>query len=158
MLHIILFVETSGHSAHLLDYAENQLLQRVTETSRMFRKEIVFLSVFVNGINCFCIHFIPPHKYLRYAHTVSAVSHCAPSNLSVPAFLSCFPSVPVHGMNHRYDTSAKFRVRMIRPDISRFHSVISILAIGHCISWQVLHPFHLAHAASRILYKIILWL
>ena len=48
----------------------------------------MFLPVFVNGINCFCIHLIPPHKYLRYVHTVSAVSHCAPSNLSVPAFLS----------------------------------------------------------------------
>lgn len=62
--------------------------KRVTEPSCMFRKKIVFLPVFMNGINCFCIHLIPPHKYLRYVHTVSAVSHCAPSNLSVPAFLS----------------------------------------------------------------------
>lgn len=94
--------------------------KRVTEPSRMFRKEIVFLPVFVNGINCFCIHLIPPHKYLRYAHTVSAVSHCAPSNLSVPAFLSCFPSVPVHGMDHRYDTSAGIQGS---DDSSRYQSV-----------------------------------
>ena len=88
MLHIILFVVTSDHSAHPLSYAENQLLQKGNWTLLHVPKKIVFLPVFMNGINCFCIHLIPPHKYLRYVHTVSAVSHCAPSNLSVPAFLS----------------------------------------------------------------------
>ena len=90
-------------------------------------------------------------QFLRYHTALPRTFQSLRSCLASPR---CRYMAWITVMTHRQES----RVRMIRPDISRFHSVISILAIGHCISWQILHPFHLAHAASWILYKIILWL
>ena len=44
---------------------------------------------------------------------------------------------------------------MICPNISWFHTVVTILAIRYRISRQTSHPLHLPHAASWIFDKII---
>lgn len=49
-------------------------------------------------------------------------------------------------------------IRMISPNICGLHSVITILTIGHGVSWQVLHPCHLSHSTARILYEVELWI
>lgn len=44
---------------------------------------------------------------------------------------------------------------MICPNISWFHTVVTILALRYRISRQTSHPLHLPHAASWIFDKII---
>lgn len=41
----------------------------------------------------------------------------------------------------------EFRIRMVRPDVCRFHPDITVLAICNCISGKSMHPGHLPHSA-----------
>src|SRR5699024_6527258 len=55
-------------------------------------------------------------------------------------------------LTHRLEV----RVRMVRPNIRRLHSSISLLTICDSIYWNILHPTYFTHTSTRILDEVIL--